>query len=406
MEDVEFENLQTLRRFLTSHDRIMVNIATIIRHEQNVGKVHYIFYDLAAYSLKTFLKQAEGSDAKERREKEHQRRSETAPPERNGSHDWNEGDLIKESHRLADALDFLHKRLYNDAEYSLAHNDLKPENILVFYPDSQNPDTKFPVGQWKIADFGLAKIKEGRRLPKTKFVSFSTGDPYRRQNLSPEPVEDAMVEEVDLTHRRARSASGASFRSEDMTKSKRDPGRYSGPEIEGRGEPQPDARSGDIWAFGCVLAEVLAFAVNPSLVDELREVCERPGHYDQRFYDTETKKTKLSVLDWLKNLHLKCESRVFGDEWVKRCAEMMCDKILVPDPRHRYKAGEIRGKLLNIHEDMVKRMQQRLELKPGQLRLHDEFPPCSPVLSDRSEALESPKGMDEVPQINLSPPNK
>lgn len=399
MEDVEFENLRTLKDFLSEHTRIMINIATIIRNEQNVGKVHYIFYDLAAYSLKTFLKQAEGIDAKERHENDHGRRSESAPPERNGSHDWKESDLVKESYLLADALAFLHEGLYKETRYTLAHNDLKPENILVFYPNSKKIEERFPVGQWKIADFGLAKIKAQCEPTRIKRNS-------NRQNLTPEPQRGmGTVADIDLTHRRVRSASGASFRSDDMTKSKQDPGRYSAPEIEGIGEAQPDARKADIWAFGCVLAEVLAFGVNPSLVDELRKECELPEHLDQRFYDMTTNETKPTVRNWLKELDSKCESRRFRKEWIKKCANLICDNILVRDPRGRSSAKEIRTRLESIYEEMVKQMRHMPERDPRRLHLHGEPSPSSPF-SDRSEPLESPTRVEDPPMLSILLPGQ
>ncbi|KAF2809486.1 kinase-like protein [Mytilinidion resinicola] len=377
IETVEFENLQHLRGLLATHDRIMVNIATIIQDLPKAGTVHYILYDLAAYDLNEFLNQVPNS-----REKEHRRRSDTAPPGRNGSEHWNAADLIKESQHLADALDFLHHRLYNDKRVTMAHNDLKPENILIFYPDAPG-GRRYPVGQWKIADFGLAKIKDQRREPENSKAG-RIDERNRFQTLSPDRGTRS-PEHIDVTHRRTRSTSVVSIRSMSITKSKRDPGRWSPPEVEGKDEGQLNPRSGDIWAFGCVLAAVLAFGVDPPLVAELTSECEIPDRLDQRFYDVETKKIKTSVSKWLSSLHTTHEHKLrsTGTQWVNDVATLILEKILLKETQDRLKAGSIRDQLEDIH----KSMQNEMAKWRGQAE------------TDFSEQLESPK--HDTPRLNF-----
>ncbi|GME22700.1 hypothetical protein GTA08_BOTSDO09455 [Neofusicoccum parvum] len=139
--DKEFTNLAILRKNVSQHNRIMVNIATI------ASASHYdILYDVAAYDLNQFLEAADPRKL---------HRLDSADRGHNGSHDYKPADLIKESFHLADALDFLHSRLDGDtSELACTHNDLKPENILVFFPHNEE---RYPVGQWKIADFGKAE---------------------------------------------------------------------------------------------------------------------------------------------------------------------------------------------------------------------------------------------------------
>ncbi|KAL1593243.1 hypothetical protein SLS60_010851 [Paraconiothyrium brasiliense] len=165
VEEVEFKNLETLRGDLCTHNRIMVNIATFIKGDE-IKPTYMIIYDLAAYNLETFLAMDRKTDDDHVRD--HRRRHDSASPRRNNSYDHRACDLIEESQNLADALDFLHTRLYDNGLWSLAHNDLKPANILVFYPDHERISKRFPVGQWKIADFGLAKIKRNIRKTHTK----------------------------------------------------------------------------------------------------------------------------------------------------------------------------------------------------------------------------------------------
>ncbi|GME47373.1 hypothetical protein GTA08_BOTSDO09455 [Neofusicoccum parvum] len=148
--DKEFTNLAILRKNVSQHNRIMVNIATI------ASASHYdILYDVAAYDLNQFLEAADPRKL---------HRLDSADRGHNGSHDYKPADLIKESFHLADALDFLHSRLDGDtSELACTHNDLKPENILVFFPHNEE---RYPVGQWKIADFGSPGKAEGSGNPQ------------------------------------------------------------------------------------------------------------------------------------------------------------------------------------------------------------------------------------------------
>jgi serine/threonine protein kinase len=347
VKPVEFENLKSLRGCLSQHSRIMVNIATIIQNLPNGVKVHLILYDLAAYDLHTFL-----NKRPESHEEERLRRHDSGPSKRNNSHDWWAGDLIQESMNLADALDYLHDRLYSGRNLSLVHNDLKPENILVFYHDSINQDERYPVGQWKIADFGLAKMKKKR---ETQLVEKQSAP---RVTKSPHPAvlgADNLL--LDITHRRTRSISARDI---SITTAKRDPGRYTAPEIEAEGKCQQHPKSGDVWAFGCILSEVLAYAIAPHLVAELREECEKPRLQDQRFYDVETRKVKPTVLAWLQDLPNRYQAHpitpregqtVKSPSWVAGCVELI-QSVLEAEPAKRDSAGLIRDRLNKIEEQM------------------------------------------------------
>ncbi|KAF2708727.1 kinase-like protein [Pleomassaria siparia CBS 279.74] len=324
-ETVEFENLKSLRECLSTHNRIMVNIATIIRNSSSAGKVHFILYDLAAYDLSTLLNNRP-LDYQEERLIRH----DSSPIGRNNSEHWWAGDLIRESQNLADALYFLHRGLYRSGQtWSLVHNDLKPENILVFYPNMENLNDRYPVGQWKIADFGLAKIKE------------------KRDGSNAEKLH------VDVTHRLTNSTS---TRSRSITTAKRDPGRYTAPEVEGQGKLQRNPKSGDVWAFGCILSEVLAYAISPTLVAELRKECEKPHGIDQRFYDANTKKAKETVMAWLQGLPGRCQihpgqQHPATPSWIADCVKLI-GKTLEVNPSDRYSAESIRDELGLIAKQM------------------------------------------------------
>ncbi|KAF2136179.1 uncharacterized protein K452DRAFT_302983 [Aplosporella prunicola CBS 121167] len=320
--DKELNNLKELRRCLSQHSRIMVNIATIIEPGSKEPILH-ILYDLAAYDLNTFLT----VELKERSISP-LRRHDSAPPGRNGSDHYTAEDLIWESHNLADALDFLHYRLLYDEEVMCAHNDLKPNNILVFFPDSNDRDQRYPVGLWKIADFGISRLKDRK---EGKYL--------------------------DARHRRERSGSFS------RTTSKREPGTYTAPEVKGEGLDQPDARYGDIWSFGCILSEILAFAVGgpvhgPKLVNELgRELLEKYEH--QRFYDDKNK-VKSELMPWLRSLPQKAPRREARDtKWVNQCADLIYNILNAEEPKKRPKAKEICDQLREIKKDMTKRTMKQ-----------------------------------------------
>ncbi|CAD0040069.1 unnamed protein product [Aureobasidium pullulans] len=70
---------------------------------------------------------------------------------------YHERHVLTQTFSLIDALVLCHEQFYDPEQghVILAHNDLKPENILVFDNDAESL-----VGTWKIADFGLSKIKQ------------------------------------------------------------------------------------------------------------------------------------------------------------------------------------------------------------------------------------------------------
>jgi serine/threonine protein kinase len=381
--NVEFKNLEDLRKCLSEHRRIMVNIATIVRTEENVGRVHLILYDLAAYDLYTLLtlRPLSSDQRTVDNAKDHLIRHDSGPQRRNDSHISCEQDYIKEIKHLADALDFLHNRLYRETGLYLVHNDLKPENILVFYPDSQNEDEKYPVGQWKIADFGLAKFKQlkvANPSPAKKATTYSSRVSVSGLNTLQVHVEG------DSTHRRN---SLASVKSPSLTPAKRDPGMYTPPEVEGKGMTQQDPRAGDLWAFGCILTEVLAYAVRPGLISEIRKECD--NGLDQRFHDERTKMVKEPLLAWLHNLPSRCLHTQTNQpvQWVVDCVKLI-EQILAAEPKNRPRADRIRSLLEDIESKMERGETFRFV---DDVLSQSSTPPSS--MSNHTYNSESPKNL-------------
>ncbi|KAL1853513.1 hypothetical protein Daus18300_011794 [Diaporthe australafricana] len=146
--------------------------------------------------------------------------------------------LLGQSKNLAEALEFLHNGFQtkaNDWKIKCAHLDLKPSNILIF-ESSQNDEV---VGNWKLCDFGISVFgaEHLHRGGSPTVQLGSAGDFFMR---------------LEKTIR---------------TSPKRIPGVYQAPEIEhphltsgDDSNPELGARTSDIWSFGAIFAEVLAYA--------------------------------------------------------------------------------------------------------------------------------------------------
>lgn len=140
--------------------------------------------------------------------------------------------LLGQSKNLASALEFLHNGFTtkaNDWKIKCAHLDLKPSNILIF----ESAQTDEVVGHWKLSDFGIS-VFGAEHLQGSQTVELgSAGDFFNKL--------------------------GRTIR----TAPKRIPGVYQAPEIEhsdDNSNPEHGARTSDIWSFGTIFAEVLAYA--------------------------------------------------------------------------------------------------------------------------------------------------
>ena len=144
--------------------------------------------------------------------------------------------LLEQSKNLAEALKFLHngfKTKANDWDIKCAHLDLKPSNILIF--ESTQKDEV--VGNWKLSDFGISVFGAEHLQGSTTVELGSAGDFFNK---------------LERTIR---------------TSPRRIPGVYQAPEIEhsqlnsdDNSNPERGARTSDIWSFGAIFAEVLAYA--------------------------------------------------------------------------------------------------------------------------------------------------
>lgn len=148
--------------------------------------------------------------------------------------------VVEQMFHLADALHWLHNDISNFKMQNsyLAHMDLKPDNILI-HGDPQ--DSKTPVGQWMITDFGISAFykishKPIQEIPTirdvtSRLTSLSEVVRGRGPYQPPEIGLERKKEEFELGPHHLRAL---------------------------------DFRQCDVWSFGCVLADVLAFALNRS----------------------------------------------------------------------------------------------------------------------------------------------
>lgn len=272
----------------------------VVWHRNNQTELD-MFYELASSNLETLL-----------------RSSEMVPSGSTAIY------ITEQVWSLASALYHCHESFNFQLEegMAIAHNDLKPENILVF--DSQ----KHPMGLWKIADFGLAKIKP------------ATG---KAVHLLPNNGTS-----VSITQR---------------STARRGPGGFTAPEIvcEGVRIKDSDSIQCDIWSFGCILAEVLVFAVRgaPGAREFYRL---RHEHQDDSFFEEcptdgmhRLKRPLFNYLSELFNIH--------DPSWISSLARLVF-KILMVDRSHsgegvitlpnrhrkRPPASEIRDELRQIYK--------------------------------------------------------
>ena len=221
--------------------------------------------------------------------------------------------IKREAFGLAEALRWLHNelRLYREHPHYMAHMDVKPENILIFR------DQGSPIGKFKLSDFGVSWFKEAVEEINGKLYSDSPRNIQKQR------------------HHRAC-------------------GTYQPPEINEGESPAPetDGRKCDVWSFGCLLTELLAFAIGrKDLLQHLRT--ERSMGRDDYFYQTRspngmlTFEVKSCIRKWLGDLQ-KQKNR---PSWLLSYVKLV-EEILKPNPMHRptMKAISNRLRILDIPE--------------------------------------------------------
>lgn len=227
--------------------------------------------------------------------------------------------LLREVARLARALGFLHHNIIDHISgrpLEFCHMDFKPNNILVV---REYPDCDSPLGKWKITDFGISSTRpqQGRRT-----------------------VGDILLKQSSLeTHRHT--------------------GPYQPPEAEGevasarRNANQNNSQTkSDIWSYGCVLTEILAYSVGgPGYSQKLHmKLREKPSDSDpsirRGFFYTKIggiHKVDTVLTSWLEEL-----AGTQGD-WFSKLWKYITRSVLkVEDPASRDDAWSIFDRVIDI----------------------------------------------------------
>lgn len=220
--------------------------------------------------------------------------------------------LMHEVAGLANALDYLHDGLHlsNGDHVICVHHDIKPANILVFH------DPRAPVGRWKIADFGISRLKKAHSNSDDH-----GGYPYYH------------VPSVPAS----------------LTIPKRPMGSFQAPEVERQKEKVVGPKS-DVWSLGCVLCLVLAYAIGgTSYVKKLDETRQRRKEeqnpstsYADDYYHRDSPFTlKPEIKTWLNEF---CDTTKSRNSWVRPCTNIIT-AMLSTDPRERPTAKWVENEL-------------------------------------------------------------
>jgi serine/threonine protein kinase len=234
--------------------------------------------------------------------------------------------LSRQAFGIASAIDWLHSGITVGetlGKVYCAHMDLKPDNILI------RPSEMSIVGEWVLSDFGISVVK-------TKGVDADVGS-----------IQDWLTQATMNTRPR------------------RIGGTYQAPEVELSQElNSTDSQHGigkksDIWSYGCILSEVLAFALNKvTSVSEFQR--DRKGiRGDDKFYEenndrinvpgTKTFRLRSSVRMWLEQQRDVSKS---PPTWVN-CWVRAIYGILVVDARTRPNSAE----LMHLLTQLVKHVK-------------------------------------------------
>ncbi|CAO2655109.1 Nn.00g101730.m01.CDS01 [Neocucurbitaria sp. VM-36] len=313
----ELENLQVLKESISSHDHIRIHLAVLFHKGE-----HIILLPWADHlDLDIFL--LEGHTFQGERMYDFKLRFPDIQPATMVS------DICIQMFHIAHALEWLHKGIIGGSHRSrvhFAHMDMKPNNILL------DMDQKSTVGKWVLTDFGISAFKEEEYSTTSNMLSIR--DLYENLTIKTAP--------------------------------RRDPGAYQPPEIESMGQRSFTAgsntnqgsagRKGDIWSFGCIFAEVLAFALGQTpAVKEFRKY-RKGSHKTDYFYERTpdqilgvpnhgtTYQIRSQVRAWL---HKLPEAYSFPNKAIDCCVQTILD-ILVVDGSKRPRAQELVGKMEHV----------------------------------------------------------
>lgn len=295
----EVKNLQILKRSRSPHPHIMLHIAAYTQ-----GPEFNILSPMAAHgSLEMLFNLGYGRNGKKILKDFEDRfpllSREGYPPERVIRA------LLQQCKHIAGALRWLHEEwdVLQNPKFSCTHMDLRPSNILV--DKTMNP-IEDVLGEWKITDFGISSFRPAG-------MAGATGTDPRTGR-----------------------------------------GPYYAPEVHRGGQDRITYKS-DIWSYGCILSEVIAFALGQkATLLEFRD--ERVGdtNHDWFYFINNPNEDPTSSLNashyelkpWIQPyISRKCfQINSHLDPYIN-----ITQDILIIDPTQRPDAEEIWNKLDNAN---------------------------------------------------------
>lgn len=254
----EAETLNILKNSTTKHEHICFHLALLFHKKE-----HVILFPWAdKYDLDLFLLEGGGTYVF----------SEIFPGISPGSA---LPAMCTQMANIASALSWLHEKIEVKRKHvPLAHLDLKPDNILI------NTDSTSIVGKWLLTDFGISVSQEKNNRGQSRIFSIRDFvDAKWTMRVDP-PRRFGTYQPPEVSYPESTLAKG-----EDHTLS-----RHVG-------------RSGDIWSFGCIFAEVLAFAMGGcAAVKSFKQARTADGNDSFWSYDGKRYEPRRSMLAWLSKL--------------------------------------------------------------------------------------------------------
>ena len=286
VDHIEIDNLRIFRESRDTQNCIMTCLAILMVDTESGEEEVSIIMDKADYDLWTYL-----------------------PYEADTVADIGSlRDLLKEAAELAGALAWLHVGIQVSGEHlACCHMDLKPNNVLLFDVGTKG----FPVGKWKVADFGLSVIRTPQKRPYEK-------DDVRHGRRGIETI---------------------------VTAAKRKAGPYVAPEVYK--DDGKVGRNSDIWSYGCILADVIASHMTGK--SALRELIEtRNKAATAWFYDCDHGNLSPHFQLWLDSLSETCDTKNQNEKIALPGCKTILDDIFIVDldERQRPQAKDIRARLL------------------------------------------------------------
>ena len=255
--------------------------------------------------------------------------------------------IVKQTWGLAHALSWLHNGLteFEEPDRYLAHMDLKPDNILI---EGDPSNETAPAGTWMMSDFGISAFHRDSNRPTqngrtildvtTRLTSRNPSEEVQRGSGPYQPPEVTLESE------------------------KR--GRHRGRRLQQR----LDHRKCDVWSFGGVLSDILAFVVDGAKgVKYFRETRYQQG--DDNFHWTEADarniessitaantELKGTVIEWRRNI-----SNRYSRSWIPGVMRVLFESCLITFAPDRGDITIIEASLHNLHNIVNAATYQGLE---------------------------------------------